>query len=105
MEKVRPEAACKTCCLEGMIDRPNFARKSIPYKGVATAASKNSKSKVWSEKQTEERRKPQAGMVLPLAPTRCGPEGGSVETCGEIDREAPESTQKTEVILYIMQKN
>jgi len=71
LEKVRPEAACKTSCLEGMIDRPNFARKSIPNKGVATAASKNSKLKVWSEKQTEKWQKPQAGMVLQLAPTRC----------------------------------
>jgi hypothetical protein len=38
--KVRPEAACRTCCLEGIIESSNFAKKSMPRRGVATAASK-----------------------------------------------------------------
>jgi hypothetical protein len=31
--------------------------------------------KFWPEKQTVQGRKPQAGICLPLAPTRCGPVG------------------------------
>jgi hypothetical protein len=38
-KKVRPEAMCKTCCLEGII-RPNLVRKSMLIKGMATAANK-----------------------------------------------------------------
>jgi hypothetical protein len=31
---VRPEAACRTCCLAGIIESSNFARKSVPRIGV-----------------------------------------------------------------------
>ncbi len=34
-------AACKTCCLVGIIERPNIVRESMPRKGVATKANKN----------------------------------------------------------------
>jgi hypothetical protein len=32
----------------------------------------------------------EAWMVLPLAPSRCGPVGGSVEACGKMDSDTPE---------------
>ncbi len=66
LEKVWPEAACRTCCLEGIIESSNFVKKSMPKRGVATAASKKSNLKFWLEKQTVRRRKPQAGICLPL---------------------------------------
>jgi hypothetical protein len=34
--KVGPEAACRTCCLAGIIESSNLARKSMPRIGVAT---------------------------------------------------------------------
>ncbi len=43
---VRPEAACRTCCLAGIIESSNLARKSMPRIGVATAASKKIKFEV-----------------------------------------------------------
>ncbi len=42
---VRPEAACRTCCIEGIIEKPNFVKKSMPRRGVVTAASKKSNYK------------------------------------------------------------
>jgi hypothetical protein len=42
LEKVQPEADCKTCCLEGMMAGLNFVRKSMPSNGVATTANKKS---------------------------------------------------------------
>jgi hypothetical protein len=39
LENVQPEAACKTCCLKGIMKRLKRVRKSMPSKGVATAAS------------------------------------------------------------------
>jgi hypothetical protein len=45
----------------------NFGRKSMPSKGVATEANKKSSSKLFPEKQRENRQIPQAGMVLPVA--------------------------------------
>jgi hypothetical protein len=51
LKKVWPKATCKTCCLEGIIEKPKCERKSMPRKGVATAASKNSNSKFGLEKQ------------------------------------------------------
>jgi hypothetical protein len=45
LENVQPEAACKTCCFEGIIEKPNFVKKSIPRRGVVNAASKKSNSK------------------------------------------------------------
>ncbi len=39
LEKVRPEAACRTCCFEGIIVRPKHVQKSMPSKGVATSNS------------------------------------------------------------------
>jgi hypothetical protein len=39
LEKVWPEAACWTCCFEGIMEIPNFAKKFMPRRGVATAAS------------------------------------------------------------------
>ena len=47
---VRLEAACRTCCLAGIIESSNLARKSMPRIGVATAASKKSNSKLWLAK-------------------------------------------------------
>ncbi len=44
--KVRPEAGCRTCCFAGIIESSNFARKSMPIIGVATAARKKSNSKL-----------------------------------------------------------
>ena len=31
--KVRPEAACRTCCFAGIIESSNFVRKSMPVIG------------------------------------------------------------------------
>jgi hypothetical protein len=90
---VRPEAACRTCCLAGIIESSNLARKSMPRIGVATAASKKSNSKLWLAKQTVRRRRPQVGIGLPLAPTRCGAVGGAELECGRIEMDAPESTK------------
>jgi hypothetical protein len=53
LEKVRLEATWETCCLEGIMEKPNFVRKSMPSKGMATAANKKMYSKVGPEKQTE----------------------------------------------------
>jgi hypothetical protein len=39
LEKVRPEAACRTGCFEGITKRPKFVQKSMPIKGVATAVN------------------------------------------------------------------
>jgi hypothetical protein len=50
-----PEAVCRTCCFEGIIESSNFAKKSMPRRGVAMAASKQSNSKFWPEKQTVRR--------------------------------------------------
>jgi hypothetical protein len=93
LENVWPKAACNTCCFEGIIEKPNFAKKSMPRRGEATAASKKSISKFWPEKQMVRRRNPQVGIGLPLAPTRCGPVGGPMLVCGKIDNDAPESTK------------
>ncbi len=90
----------KTCCLEGIIERPNLVRKSMPSKGVATAASEKSNSKFCLETLAENQQNPQARMVLPLAPTKCGPEGGSVEACGKMDSDAPESTKNKNCDMY-----
>ncbi len=90
---VQPEAACKTCCFEGSIERPNFAKKSMPRRGVATAVSKKSNLKVW-------RQNPQAGIGLPLAPTRCGPVRSAVLVWGKIDNDTPESTKNLNCSLY-----
>ncbi len=79
--------------MAGIIESSNFARKSMPRIGVATAASKKSNSKLWSAKQTVRRRRPQAGIGLPLALTRCGPVGGAELECGRIEIDAPESTK------------
>jgi len=91
--KVRPEATCRTCCLDGIIESSNLAKKSMHRISVATAASKKSNSKFWLEKQTMRWRKPQAGICLPLAPTRCGPVGGAELECGRIEMDALESTK------------
>ncbi len=45
LENVWPKAACRTSCFEGIIEKPNFVKKSMPRKGVETAASKKSNSK------------------------------------------------------------
>jgi hypothetical protein len=45
LENVWPEAACRTCCFEGIIEKPNFVKKSMPRRGVAPAASKKSNLK------------------------------------------------------------
>ena len=50
---------------------PNFAKKFMPRRGVATAASKKSNSKFWLEKQTVQRRKPQAGIGDLLSLSTC----------------------------------
>ncbi len=63
LEKVWPEAACWTCCFEGIMEIPNFAKKFMPRRGVATAASKKSNSKFW--------RKPQAGIGDHLSLSTC----------------------------------
>ncbi len=34
-KKVQPEAACRTCCFEGIIESSNFAKISMPRRGVA----------------------------------------------------------------------
>ena len=94
---VRPEAACRTCCFAGIIESSNFARKSMPMIGVATAARKKSNSKLWLAKQRVWRRRPQAVIGLPLAPTRCGPVGGAELDCGRIEIDAPESTRNVKL--------
>jgi hypothetical protein len=84
LEKVRPEAAYKTCCLEeDIIARPNLVRKSMPGKV---------KLKIFRfcpEKQDGESAKP---------PSRWRPPGADlwadfVEACGKMDSDAPESTK------------
>ncbi len=68
LENVQPEALCKTCCFEGMMERPNFVRKYIQVKGRPP----KSKHKICPEKQTEIWRNPQAGIVLPVErPIQC----------------------------------
>jgi hypothetical protein len=47
--KVRPEAAGRTCCLDGIIESSNLAKEAMPKIGLATAASKKSNSKFWPE--------------------------------------------------------
>jgi len=56
LEKMRLEALYKTCCLAGMVGRPNFVGKSIPSKGVAMSANKKSNLKICPKKQTENRK-------------------------------------------------
>jgi hypothetical protein len=102
--RVRPEAACRTCCLEGIIERSNFSKKSMPRRGVATAASKNQIQKSGQKKQTVWRRKPQAGICLPFAPTRCGPVGGAGLEWGIIDSDAPESTKTLKLFFESSRK-
>ncbi len=65
------QAAYKTCCLAGMIYMPNFVRKSMLSKGVATGANNKFNLKICPKKQTENWGNPRAEMVLSLAPTRC----------------------------------
>ncbi len=98
LSKMQPVATCRTCCLEGTIDKPKCVKKSMPSKGVATAASRKSKAKFWSEKQTVKRRKPQDGMVFPLAPTRYRPVGGAVSACSKTDLEAHASTKNRKLL-------
>jgi hypothetical protein len=64
--KVRPEAACRTCCLDGIIESSNFAKKSMPRRGVATAASKKSKFKVLAEKTDSTAAKTPGGNLLAI---------------------------------------
>jgi hypothetical protein len=45
--KVQPEAVCRTCCLDGIIESSNLAKKFMHRISVATAASKKSNSKFW----------------------------------------------------------
>jgi hypothetical protein len=47
-----------------MMKRPNFVRKSMPSKGVATVANKKSNSKFCPQKQTEKR----VGFAMRLPP-------------------------------------
>jgi hypothetical protein len=68
LERVRPEAACRTCCFEGMIERPKFFKKSMPRKGVATAASRKLNSKFCPEKQTVKQAKSPRGNGLAVCP-------------------------------------
>jgi hypothetical protein len=56
-------------------------RKSMPSKGVETAASKKSNLKFLLEKQTVKRQNPHVGMVLPFDPT-----------CSKMDSDALVST-------------
>ena len=83
----------------GIIESLNFARKSMPIMGVATAARKKSNSKSWPVKETVWRRRPQAGTSLPLAPTRCGPVDGAELECGRIEIDEPESTKNFRLLL------
>jgi hypothetical protein len=82
-----------------IIESSNFARKSTPMMGVATAARKKSNSKSWLAKETIWRRRPQAGTSLPFAPTRCGPVDGAELECGRIEIDAPESTKNFRLLL------
>ncbi len=91
-------ASCRTCCLAGIIESSNLARKSMTRIGVATADSKKSNSKLWPEKQTVPRRRPHAGICLPLAPTRCRPMGGAELECSRIEMDAPESTKNFKLV-------
>ncbi len=45
LKKVQPGTACRTSYFEGIIESPKCVKKSLPSKGVATAASKISNSK------------------------------------------------------------
>ncbi len=69
----------------------------MPIIGVATAARKKSNTKLWPVKQTVWQRRPQAGISLPLAPSRCGPVGGAELECGRIEIDAPESTRNLKI--------
>jgi hypothetical protein len=76
----------------------------MPSKVLATVASEKSNSKFFLEMLAENQQNPQARMVLPLAPIKCGPEGGSVEACGKMDSDAPESRKNKNCSMY-HQKN
>jgi hypothetical protein len=102
--RVRPEAACRTCHFAGIIESSNFARKSMPIMGVATAARKKSNSKLWLAKETIWRRRPQTGTMFRFAPTRCGPVGGAELECGRIEIEATESTKKFRLLFESFKK-
>jgi hypothetical protein len=64
------------------MERPYFVRKSMPSKGVVTAAHKKSNLKICPEKQTENWRNPQAGLSLLLAP----PGEGRGGLCGSVQQ-------------------
>ena len=103
-ESVRPVAACTTCFFEGLIVSSNFAKKSIPSMGVATSASKKLKRKGWPLKRTAMLRKPQAGIVEPLAPIRCGPVDVVEDLNGKMESEAPESTKNFKLLAESCKK-
>ncbi len=71
----------------------------MPIMGVATAVRKQSNSKSWPAKETIWRRRPQAGMSLLLAPTRCGPVDGAKLECGRIEIDEPELTKNFRLLL------
>jgi hypothetical protein len=102
--RVWPEYACRTCCFEGIIERLNFAKKSIHKRGVATADNKKSNSKIWPEKHKAWWRKPQAEICLPFAPTRCGSVDGAGLEWGIIVSDAPKSTKNLKLFFESSRK-
>ena len=76
----------------------------MPSMGLATAACKKSKRKGWPPKRTAMLRKPQVGIVEPLAPIRCGPVGAVEELNGKMDSEAPESTKNFKLLAESCKK-
>ncbi len=102
--RVRPEAACRTCCFAGIIESSNFARKSMPIMGVATAARKKLNSKSWPGKETIWRGRPQTGTSLPFTPTRCGSVDSAELECGRIEIEVPELTKNFRLLLESCRK-
>jgi hypothetical protein len=50
------------------------------------------------------RQNPPAGIILPLAPTRCRTVGDAVLECGKMDSDAPESTKKLKLFFVSWRK-
>jgi hypothetical protein len=70
LENVQPEALCKICCFEGMMERQILKENPSQVKGWPQRPTKI-QLKICPEKQTEIRRNPQAGIVLPVERLYC----------------------------------
>jgi hypothetical protein len=72
-----------------MMERPNFVRKSMPSNGVATTANKKS-----TQNFVLRNRQKFGESFAVVSHQVCRPVGSSVEACGKIDSDAPETIKK-----------